>query len=118
LKQGYDFFETYRLVPQIAVCERRYIVNVRLSNRSPIRPDGVCPRFTRPVYEPFVPKPYEQQVAEERITVPGPKMREVASVTAPEPTPATRPSSEPDFATSFGLGGLTETGSTALGFSQ
>lgn len=118
LKQGYDFFETYRLPPQIAVCERRYIVNVKLSDRSPIRPDGVCPRFTRPIYEPFVPKPYEQQVAEERITVPGPKMREVASVTAPEPTPATRPSSEPDFATSFGLGGLIETGSTALGFSQ
>ena len=118
LKQGYDFFETYRLPPQIAVCEHRYVVNVKLSNSRSIKPGGTCPRFSRPVYEPFVPKPYEQQVADERITVPGPKMRDVASVTPPEPSPATRPSSEPDFATSFGLGGAVETGSTGLGFSQ
>jgi murein L,D-transpeptidase YafK len=117
LKQGYDFFEKYRLPPQIAVCERHYVVNVKFSANASLRPDGLCPRFTRPVYEPFVPKHDEQQVAEERITVPGPKMREVASATPPQPTPATRPS-EPDFATSFGLGGLIETGSTALGFSK
>jgi murein L,D-transpeptidase YafK len=121
LKQGYDFFEKYRLPPQIAVCERRYLVNVKLAGNASFKPDGACPRFTRPVYEPFVPKPDEQQVAEERITVPGPKMREVASVTPPQPTPATRPS-EPDFATSFGLGAPIETGSTAapsaLGFTR
>jgi murein L,D-transpeptidase YafK len=117
LKQGYDFFEKYRLPPQIAVCERRYLVNVKLAGSASVRPDGACPRFTRPVFEPFVPKPDEQQVAEERITVPGPKMREVASVTPPKPTPATRPS-EPGFAPSFGLGALIETGSTALGFSE
>jgi hypothetical protein len=45
-------------------------------------------------------------------------MRDVASVTPPKPSPATRPSSEPDFATSFGLGGAVETGSTGLGFAQ
>jgi hypothetical protein len=123
LKQGYDFFEKYRLPPQIAVCERRYLVNVRLAGNASVRPDGVCPRFTRPTYEPFVPKPDEQQVAEERITVPGPKMREVASVTPtpPQPTLASRPS-EPDFAASFGLGAPIETGSTpapsALGFTR
>jgi hypothetical protein len=89
-----------------------------MQSNSSIRPDGACPRFTRPVYEPFVPKPYEQQVAEERITVPGPKMRDVASVTPPAPSPAARPSSAPDFATSFGLGGAVETGSTGLGLSQ
>ena len=32
-----------------------------------------------------MPKPDEQQMAAERITVPGPKMREVASVTPPQP---------------------------------
>jgi len=50
--------------------------------------------------------------------MPGPKMREVASATPPKPTPASRPAEQPDFATSFGLGGLIETGSTALGLSQ
>ncbi len=100
------------------MCEHRYVVNVKLSNASSIKPGGACPRFSRPVYKPFVPKPYEQQVAEERITVPGPKMRDVASVTAPTPTPATRPSSGPDYATSFGLGGQIDTGSTTLGLSQ
>jgi murein L,D-transpeptidase YafK len=118
LKQGYDFFEKYRLPPQIAVCEHRYLVNVKLAGSGSFNPNGVCPRFTRPVYEPFVPKPGEQQVAQERITVPGPKMREVASATPPQPAPASRPDAQPDFATSFGLGGLIETGSTALGLSQ
>jgi murein L,D-transpeptidase YafK len=117
LKQGYEFFEKYRLPPQIAVCERRYIVNVKLPSNASIKPDGVCPPFSRPVYEPFVPKPDEQQVAEERIVVPGPKMHEVASVTPPEPTPAMR-SPKPNWGTAFGLGGLVETGSTALGLSE
>jgi hypothetical protein len=116
LKQGYDFFEKYRLTPAIAVCERRYVVNVALRSRSPFTPDGTCPRFSRPVFEPFVPKPDEQRMAEERITVPGPKMREVASVTPPQPTPAVPPA-ETAFGKSYGLGAPITTGSTpALGF--
>ncbi len=116
LKQGYDFFETYRLPPQIAVCEHRYLVNVKLAGSGSVNPNGACPRFSRPVYEPFTPKPGEQQIASERITMPGPKMREVASATPPAPTLAARPSDQPDFATSFGLGAdagsQVETGST------
>jgi murein L,D-transpeptidase YafK len=115
LKQGYDFFETYRLPPQIAVCEHRYLVNVKLAGSGSFNPSSACPRYTRPVFEPFVPRPGEQQVAQERINVPGPKMREVASATPPRPTPAARPEGQPDFATSFGLGGVIETGSTASG---
>jgi murein L,D-transpeptidase YafK len=118
LKQGYDFFEMYRFPPAIAVCERRYMVNVTVPQRVSFRPDGACPRFDRPAFEPFVPKPDEQQVAEERITVPGPKMREVAAVTPPAPAPATRPT-ESAFGSSYGLGASVTTGSTtALGYSQ
>ena len=73
LKQGYDFFERYRVPPAVAVCEHHYVVNVKWSPRATIRPDGPCPRFSRPVITPFVPKPDEQQLAEERIIVPGPE---------------------------------------------
>lgn len=110
LKQGYDFFETFRIPPSIAVCERRYMVNVTVPRRVSFRPDGACPRFNRPVYKPFVPKPNEQQIASERITVPGPKMREVASATPPKPsmtppapTLAKRPS-RPELGPMYGLG--------------
>ena len=118
LKQGYDFFEKYRLPPSVAVCERHYVVNVKLSPRSSIRPDGVCPRFSHPVFEPFVPKPNEMQMAEERITVPGPKMREVATV-ASAAMPAEERPTEAAFGTSYGLGAPVTTGSTsALGYQQ
>ena len=119
LKQGYDFFEKYRIPPTVAVCERRYVVNVKLPSNASVRPDGMCPRFTRPTFEPFVPKPFEQQIAEERITVPGPKMRELASTTTPAPASSTAQAS---YAPSYGLGAPISTGSTdttpALGFSQ
>jgi murein L,D-transpeptidase YafK len=118
LKQGYDFFEKYRLTPTVAVCERRYVVNVALRSNASVEPDGLCPRFSRPVFEPFVPKPDEQRMAAERITVPGPKMREVASVTPPQPTPASRPT-KAAWGKSYGLGAPITTGSTpALGLSR
>jgi murein L,D-transpeptidase YafK len=82
LKQGYDFFELTHLPPEVAVCERRYVVNVKLP-QTPIDPEGACPRFVHPVVAPFTPKPNEEQLAAERITIPGPKMHDVASA-APE----------------------------------
>lgn len=82
LKQGHDHFEAHRLPPQVAVCEKRYVVNVKLPQSKP-DPSGYCPTFERPLLEPFVPKPSEQQIASERITVPGPKTR-TALVTAPD----------------------------------
>lgn len=122
LKQGYDFFEKYRLPPTVAVCEKRYVVNVKMpADASSIRADGRCPRFQRPVFEPFTPKPYEQQVADERITAPGPKTRQFANVTAPEPQDAIAAAINADQARAYGLGAAVETGSTpapALGFSQ
>jgi murein L,D-transpeptidase YafK len=111
LKQGYDFFEKYRVPPAVAVCEHHYVVDVKWSPRATIRPDGPCPRFSRPVITPFVPKLDEQQLAQERITVPGPKMREFATV-APRPTFASRPT-DAAFPTSYGLGAPVTTGSTS-----
>jgi murein L,D-transpeptidase YafK len=117
LKQGYDFFEKYRLPPTVAVCEKRYVVNVKIPSNATIKPDGRCPRFQRPVFEPFAPKPFEQQIAEERITAPGPKTRQFANTT---PAPASSPM-QAAYGTAYGLGAPVETGSTgtpALGFSQ
>lgn len=55
LKEGYDYFERYRVPPQIAVCERRYVVNVTSQSRP--EPDGLCPPFTRPPISDFTPLP-------------------------------------------------------------
>lgn len=75
LKEGYDFFETTRTVPTVAVCQRQYVVNVKLpANVSKVDPVGACPRFERPVVEAFKPNPNEK-FAEERISVPGPRTR-------------------------------------------
>ncbi len=74
LKQGYDYFEETRLPPTVAVCERRYVVNVKLPPGR-LDPEGRCPVFERPQVEPFRPRPDEQRLAEERLVVRGPKLR-------------------------------------------
>ncbi len=79
LKPGYDHFETTRQVPQIAICEKKYHVNVRpIQQVSRIDPEGRCPAFERPAIEAFVPKTNEK-VAETRIVAPGQKLRVIAS---------------------------------------
>jgi len=116
LKLGYDFFEKYRLPPTVAVCEKRYVVNVKIPSNASIRPDGQCPRFQRPVFEPFSPKPFEEQIADERITAPGPKTRQFADII---PTSTAQPPSQTAYQPSYGLGAPVETGSTpAVGFAQ
>ena len=77
LKEGYDHFETTRLPPDVAVCERSYKVNVRLP-QSRLDPERSCPQLEHPAVTPFVPKPGEQ-VAEERVISPGIKTRDLAS---------------------------------------
>ena len=59
LKQGYDHFETYRIPPNIATCERRYVVNVTSQSRADA--DGPCPAFQRPVIAAFTPLPTEPE---------------------------------------------------------
>ena len=65
----------------MAVCNRRYVVNVALRGGDPTRldPEGACPAFLKPKPDPFKPRPGEQ-IAEQRIVVPGPKMRSLASI--------------------------------------
>jgi murein L,D-transpeptidase YafK len=77
MKEGYDYFEVSRRLPTVAVCNRRYVVNVALNRGDPSRldPEGACP--AKP--NPFKPKPGEQ-FAEQRIVVPGEKMRSLAGV--------------------------------------
>jgi len=80
LKEGYDYFELTRQLPTVAICNRHYVVNVAMRGGDPTRldPGGACPAFLRPRPDPFKPKPGEQ-LAEQRIVVPGTKMRSLAS---------------------------------------
>jgi murein L,D-transpeptidase YafK len=58
LKQGYDHFEQSRLPPDVAVCQRQYMVNVKLpggQSISRINAEGTCPVFERPKLEAFMP---------------------------------------------------------------
>ncbi len=81
MKEGYDYFELTRQMPTVAVCNRQYVVNVALPGVDPARlnPEAACPTFYRPKPDPFRPRPGEQ-FAEQRISVPGMKMRGVASI--------------------------------------
>ena len=75
LKQGYDYFEITRQVPNIEVCQRRYHVNVEW-NGSRLNPRGACPRFRSGPIDPYVPTTAE--TPEQRAMAPGPKKREFA----------------------------------------
>ena len=81
MKEAYDYFELTRTLPTIAVCNKRYVVNVSLSRGDPSRldPEAACPPFIKPKPDPFRPKPGEQ-FSDQRIVVPGQKMRSLASV--------------------------------------
>jgi len=75
LKEGYDAFEYSRQLPNIAVCNKRYVVNVTLRNGD--APKGLdasaaCPPLVRPKLVQFVPKPGEVP-AQGQVVVPGPK---------------------------------------------
>lgn len=84
MKEGYDYFEATRQPPEVAVCERKYLVNVNFAGNAATRvdPEGRCPAYQRLKYEPFKPSGHEQ-IAEVRTMAPGPKMRAIASVNSP-----------------------------------
>jgi murein L,D-transpeptidase YafK len=84
LKEGYDYFELTRQPPTVAVCGRRYLVNVRWRGGDirTLDPAGPCPRFERPKPERFIAKA-GQQAAEERVVEPGPKLRAASIDSAP-----------------------------------
>ncbi len=80
IKEGYDYFELTRKLPNVAVCSRHYVVNVALRNGdlSHLDPEAACPAFLKPRPDPFKPRPGEQ-FADQRIVVPGAKMRSLAN---------------------------------------
>jgi murein L,D-transpeptidase YafK len=105
LKEGYDYFELTRQLPEVAVCDRKYVVNPKWRGGiQPARLDAehACPAYERVQPEPFKLVPKEQMADAERIIVPGPKMRALASNGVSTP-PATEQSSVASAA-SFGLG--------------
>ena len=116
LKQGYDYFETTRKLPTIAVCERRYLVNVKWrAEPARVDPEGRCPAYEQPALEPFVPTSRDQIADAQRITVQGPKLRSVASAGG---------SATGDAGTGSGLFGMglgsggPKSSTPAFGFSQ
>ena len=66
----------------MAVCNRRYVVNVAWpgGELSRLNPEGACPAFFRPKPDPFRPRPGEEMAEFQRVIVPGPKTRDVASI--------------------------------------
>lgn len=95
LKQGYDYFEVYRVPPPIAVCEKKYVVGVTLPATGRIDPAGRCPRFQRPLIEPFNPNLIDQQIADQRIVVPGSKARDATALAWSDGSPPTPPAAAP-----------------------
>jgi murein L,D-transpeptidase YafK len=78
LKEGYDYFELTRQVPAVAVCNRRYVVNVRMSSGDPtkLNPAAACPTFQRPAPSPFTPRPGDQVAQlDERVVAAGQRLR-------------------------------------------
>jgi murein L,D-transpeptidase YafK len=82
LKEGHDYFELTRQLPTVAICNRRYVVNVSLptGGAAKLDPAAACPAFHRPAPSPFRPNP-DEQVAE-HVVEPGVKMRSLASIDA------------------------------------
>ena len=75
LKEGYDAFEYSRQLPNIAVCGKRYVVNVTLRNGDPpkgLDASAACPQFVRRKLVQFVPPPGEAH-GQGQVVVPGPK---------------------------------------------
>jgi hypothetical protein len=87
LKEGYDSFEVTRVPPTVAVCERKYKVNVVVPPFVDLDPAGSCPRFEKPQLSPFAAAPAEQKLAMERVTVIGPKTRSPANISLPPADP-------------------------------
>jgi murein L,D-transpeptidase YafK len=85
LKEGHDYFELTRQAPTVAVCNRRYVVNVSLSpaDAAKLNPVAACPAFHRPAPSPFTPRPGEQTA--EHVVAPGLKMRSAEAFTGDTP---------------------------------
>ena len=106
LKEGYDYFEYSRQIPTVAVCNRRYVVNVAWpgGELNRLNPEGACPAFFRPKPDPFRPRPGEEMAEFQRVIMPGPKTRDVANIESSQRSGLTGPT-----------GGMS---TSAIGFSR
>ena len=57
LKEGYDYFETTRLAPTVAVCEKRYLVNANFVGGARPSATGACPAYRKGQVVAFKPSP-------------------------------------------------------------
>lgn len=105
LKDGYDYFETTRQLPTIAVCNKQYLVNAKWKSATAPRvdPESACPAYERPPVEAFTPPKEDQQAA---VMASGPKMRSLASAQQPTYGPGT----------GLATGAWSRPSSSALGF--
>ena len=81
LKYGYDDFEASRQPPNIVVCSRRYVVNPVWRDVQPVKlaADQACPAYDRVPQNQLHTAP-SQQIAEERIVVPGLRTRTAQNI--------------------------------------
>ena len=80
LKQGYDYFETARQPPSVAVCSKQYVVNATFTEGAPEDASAPCPPFTRT--KPAVWAEVEQPGADKLLRqakAPGIKTRNLAA---------------------------------------
>ena len=61
LKEGYDYFETTRQLPQVAVCDRKYVVNPKW--RGGIQPAKLDSERACPAYDVLPPEPFKPAAA-------------------------------------------------------
>lgn len=75
LKEGYDYFETTRLPPPLAVCGKRYMVNAVFADDKHPNPKRACPRYSKPPVVAFRPVKKKQGTAQSLLAKPlGSKM--------------------------------------------
>ena len=84
LKDGYDYFELTHQPPDVVVCQKQYLVNVKSPGGLPVGkldPEAQCPKLERGVVSPFVPTGGAQMAAQSApmSPIPGPKMHGLTS---------------------------------------
>ena len=66
LKKGYDHFEAVHQPPPVAVCEKRYLVNVAFSNGvDSLDPEAECPEYQNLPREAVPPPPIFREAKHE-----------------------------------------------------
>ena len=125
LKEGYDAFELTRQPPEVAVCERRYLVNAKFATPSArVQPEDACPPHIKQKPQAWAGLT-DPKVADDdrrRVIARGPRLRDADFAVArgpmssptttaglPENVPASTPNPSPRMTLGFSrLGGPME----------